>query len=179
VIDAQRAARLAHLLTSLARLIEVTDFERRLAEIEAALEQQQAERQQRQRRPNGHHPSPALAFTIAFLVGVLVGCARPDPVEVARIACADYGLAPDDPRWPACVQAEVASYRAARAALGSAMIMSRPTVTVRPAPLMTTATLRRRLGEIERRLPRPAGGDDAAPYDPELHDCRGRGRRSR
>jgi CBS-domain-containing membrane protein len=71
VIDAQRAARLAHLLTSLARLIEVTDFERRLAEIEAALEQQQAERQ---------------------------------------------------------------CYRAARAALGSAMIMSRLTVTVRPAP---------------------------------------------
>jgi proteasome assembly chaperone (PAC2) family protein len=58
IVDPQAAARLAHLLTSLARLIEASDFERRLAEIEAALQQQQAERQQRQRRPNGHHHPP-------------------------------------------------------------------------------------------------------------------------
>jgi hypothetical protein len=39
---------------------------------------------------------------------------------------------------------------------------------------MTTTALRRRLVEVERRLPRRAaggGGDDAAdPFDPSLHD---------
>jgi hypothetical protein len=39
---------------------------------------------------------------------------------------------------------------------------------------MTTTALRRRLAEVERRLPRRAAGgggdEDADPYDPELYD---------
>jgi hypothetical protein len=57
-MDWHDATRACHVLNTLARLIEGSGFERRLAELEAALEQQQAERQQRQ-RPNGHHPPPS------------------------------------------------------------------------------------------------------------------------
>lgn len=35
---------------------------------------------------------------------------------------------------------------------------------------MTAAALRRRLGRVERRLPRSTAGAGAGPYDPVLHD---------